>query len=133
MFPCCRLTKLSERATEQIAHRYADWGDPGCTANIVKVKLGLMLVDKANSTDYYYIPVWKFFVDTIQTDEYNERETISMGEEREMPPEFTKLAENVYIDEYGDPNNINYEYSLRYNVFTINALDGSAVDSDLGF
>ena len=57
---------------------------------------------RANSTDYYYIPVWKFFVDIIPTDEYNERESISMGEEREMPPEFTKLSDDVYIDEYGE-------------------------------
>lgn len=124
--------EISKRATEQIAQRYADWGDPGCTANIVKVELGLMRVDKANSTDYYYIPVWKFFVDTIHTDEYNESRSMSMGE-IEMPPGFTKLAEDVYIDENGVPNNINYEYSLRYNVITINAIDGSVIDSGLGY
>ena len=139
--------EISQRATEQIAHRYVDmvgeriddrsgidWGDPGCTANIVSAKLGLMRVDKANTTDYYYIPVWKFFVDTIHTDEYYERTGREDSPDLEdMPPGFTKLAENVYIDEYGNPNNTNYEYSLGYDVITINALDGSAVDSDLGF
>ena len=64
--------KISQRATEQIAQSFAnavnedivdgiDWSDPGCTASIKKVKLGLMRVDKTNSNDFYYIPVWKFF------------------------------------------------------------------------
>lgn len=122
--------EIMQRAIEQIGQRYADtvsedivngidWGDPGCTANIVKVKLGLMRVDKANSTDYYYIPVWKFFVDTIHTDEYYERtgtEPLSLG-----------------IDANGNPMEINCEYSFRLNVVTINALDGSIIDSALGY
>ena len=93
-----------------------------------------MRVDKANSTDYYYMPVWKFFVDIIHTDEYYERTGREDSPDLEdMPPGFTKLAENVYIDEYGNPNNISYEYSLGYDVITLNALDGSTIDSDLGF
>ena len=130
--------KISQRAIEQIAQRYADsvrknidkngidWGDPGCTANIKKVKLGLMRVDKANSNDYYYIPVWKFFVETVNTDEYYKRTGTSPDHDGD------------YLDEDGNPtlvlySNLNYEYSLRMNVISINALDGSTIDSDLGY
>lgn len=123
---------ISERAIEQIAQKYAnvagediingiDWGDPGCTANIVKAELGLMRVAKADSDDYYYIPVWKFFADTIHTDEYYER----TGTE--------PTGDDDSVDEDGNANYINYNYSLGYDVITINALDGSTIDSDLGF
>lgn len=125
--------KISQRATEQIAQRFADivsedirsdginWGDPGCTAKIAKAELGLMRVGKANGPDYYYIPVWKFFVDLEHTDEYYER----TGIENSMDDDYD-------VDEK-NPSNINYEYSLGYDVVTINAIDGSVVDSDLGY
>ena len=130
--------EISQRAIEQIAQRYADtvaedidsdgidWGDPGCTANIAKAELGLMRVDKANSTDYYYIPVWKFFVETVHTDEYYERTGIE-------PLKPDSVADIEFRIENGYSLNVNYEYSLRYNVITINALDGSTIDSDLGY
>ena len=126
--------EISQRAIEQIAQRYADsvsediidgvdWGDPGCTANIIKVELGLTRVDKLNSNDYYYIPVWKFFAETEHTDEYYER----TGTE--------PMGNNDFIDEDRIINNINfeYDYARMCNVITINALDGSAVDSGLGY
>lgn len=123
---------IAQRAIEQIAQRYADavsedivngidWGDPGCTANIISVKLGLMRIAKAGSDDYYYIPVWKFFVKTEHTDEYYERTG--------MEP----LDSDDFVDEDGNAMDINYEYSIRSNVITINALDGSVIDSDLGY
>jgi hypothetical protein len=140
--------KLSQRAIDQIAQRFADavienidrdgidWGDPGCTANIIKAELGLARIDKPNSTDYYYIPVWKFFVDIIHTDEYYERtgKEDSLGE-IEMPPGFTKLDDNLYIDEYGNPNNSSYEYdcAVGIDVVTVNAIDGSAIDPYVGY
>lgn len=122
--------------SEDIDSSGIDWGDPGCTANIISVKLGLMRVAKANSDDYYYIPVWKFFVDTIHTDEYYERTGIEDSLSLEdMPAGFTKLGDDVYIDEDGTPTNINREYNSAtgMNVITINALDGSTIDSDLGY
>jgi|GEM_PF-959329 len=140
--------KLSQRAVDQIAQRLADsvienidrdgidWGDPGCIANIIKAKLGLERIDKPDSTDYYYIPVWKFFVDIIHTDEYYERTGIKESlDERDMPPGFTKLADNVYIDEYGNPTNSSYEYdcAVGINVVTVNAIDGSAIDPYVGY
>jgi hypothetical protein len=127
--------KISQRATEQIAQSFADavnedivdgidWGDPGCTASIQKVKLGLMRVAKANSNDFYYIPVWKFFIDLEHTDEFYKR----TGKE--------PLGDN-YLDKDGKPTialygNLNNTYSLGLSVITINALDGSIIDSGLG-
>ncbi len=131
--------EISQRAIEQVAQREADmvgekiddrtgidWGDPGCTADIVKVELGLMRVDKVNSNDYYYIPVWKFFVNVIHTDEYYER----MGIEPRKP---VSVADIEFRIENGYSININGEYSLGYDVITLNALDSSTIDSDLGF
>jgi hypothetical protein len=140
--------KLSQRAIDQIAQRLADsviedkdkngidWGDPGCIANIIKAELGLERIDKPDSTDYYYIPVWKFFVDLEHTDEYYERTGIKESlDERDMPPGFTKLSDNVYIDEYGNPTNSSYEYdcAVGINVVTVNAIDGSAIDPYVGY
>ena len=124
---------ISQRAIEQISKRYADrvsenidgngidWGDPGCTANIAKVELGLMRVAKANSDDYYYIPVWKYFIELEHTDEYYKR----TGTE--------PMDESDFIDENGNTGNMNYEYSLRMDVVTFNAFDGSVIDSNLGY
>jgi hypothetical protein len=123
--------KISQRALEQISQRYADmvdenidsngidWGDPGCTANITKVELGLMRIAKANSNDYYYIPVWKFFIDLEHTAEYYERTN--------SEPLLVNEDENNFI------NIINYEYSLRCDVITVSALDGSVIDGQLGY
>ena len=130
---------ISQRAIEQIAQIHADdviedldssgmdWGDPGCTANIVKVELGLTRVAKANSEDYYYIPVWKFFVDLEHTDAYYERTG--------TPSDYYQ----DYLDGDGNPTAVLYsnlicDYRVGwYNVITINALDGSTIDSDLGY
>lgn len=140
--------KLSQRAIDQIAQRMAgsvienidrdgiDWGDPGCTANIIKAELGLARIDKPNSTDYYYIPVWNFFVDLEHTDEYYKRTGIKESlDERDMPPGFTKLSDNVYIDEYGNPTNRSHEYNyaVGIGVVTVNAIDGSAIDPYVGY
>lgn len=132
--------EISQRAREQIAQRFADivserkdsngmdWGDPGCSANIIDVKLGLTRVAKVNSEDYYYLPVWKFFVGVEHTEEYYERtgsKPFSQLQDREH-----------YVDEDGKPLLqlcFEYDYAWGCDVITVNALDGSIIDSDLGY
>ena len=77
--------EIAKRATAQIGQRWVyeateaknnegeDTSDPGSTATVTKVELGLMRVAKADSDDYYYIPVWNFFTDFEHTDDYWER------------------------------------------------------------
>ena len=124
--------EISQRAIEQISQRFSDsvtedivdridWGDPGCTANIVDVELGLSRISKENSSDYYYLPVWKFFIELEHTDGYYERTGVE-------PP-----GNDDYIDENGYPSNINFEYSRGLDVITLNALDGTVIDNSLGY
>ena len=132
--------EISQRAIEKIAQIHADdviedidsngvdWGDPGCTANIIKVELGLTRVAKANSEDYYYIPVWNFFVDIEHTDEYYER----TGTEPQKPVSVEDIEFRIE-NGYSINTCLEYKYAEGCNVITINALDGSIIDGDLGY
>ena len=85
------------------------------------VELGLSRISKENSSDYYYLPVWKFFIELEHTDGYYERTGVE-------PP-----GNDDYIDENGYPSNINFEYSRGLDVITLNALDGTVMDNSLGY
>ncbi len=99
-----------------------DMSDPGCTLKITKVALGLMRVAKANSSDYYYIPVWNFFSDMKHSPEYYER----MGFE---PSNMDDL-----VDENGNINGgVTDGDPFAWGAVTVNALDGSIIDRDLGY
>ena len=126
--------EIFDRAKEHIIHRWAyeavgkkdndgkDVSDPGCTVKITKVNLGLMRVAKANSDDYYYIPVWNFFSDMEHTPGYYER----MG--------FQPLTKDMMMDENGNYNGgITDGDPIASGAITVNALDGSIIDRNLGY
>ena len=127
--------EISKRAAAQIGQRWAynaieaksnegkDMSDPGCTAIITKVELGLMRVAKADSDDYYYIPVWNFFTDFEHTDDYWER----IGEEP------FSWEDHDYVDEQGNSTSMVSSYPQAWGAVTINALDGSVINRDLGY
>ena len=127
--------EISQRAAAQIGQRWAynaieaksnegkDMSDPGCTAKITKVELGLMRVAKADSDDYYYIPVWNFFTDLEHTDDYGER----IGEEPYA------WEDHDYVDEEGNSTCMVSSYPQASGAVTINAIDGSVIDRDLGY
>ena len=99
-----------------------DVSDPGCTLKITKVALGLMRVAKANSSDYYYIPVWNFFSEIENTPGYYER----MG--------FEPFNMDNIVDENGNINcGVTDGDPFAWGAVTVNALDGSIIDRDLGY
>ncbi len=99
-----------------------DVSDPGCTLKITKVALGLMRVAKANSSDYYYIPVWNFFSDMEHTPEYYERTG------------FEPFNMDNIVDENGNINGGTTDGDpFAGGAITVNALDGSIIDRDLGY
>ena len=127
--------EISQRAAAQIGQRWAydaieaksnegkDMSDPGCTAIITKVELGLMRVAKADSDDYYYIPVWNFFTDFEHTDDYWER----------TGTEPYSWDDQDYVDEEGNSTIMYDSYPQAWGAVTINALDGSVIDRDKGY
>lgn len=128
--------KIAQRAAAQIGQFWAynaieaksnegkDMSDPGCTAIITKVELGLMRVAKADSEDYYYIPVWNFFTDLEHTDDYWER----TGREPYSSDEHDD------VDEDGNLNcGLLDGFPQDGTAVTINALDGSVIDRNLGY
>lgn len=130
---------ISQRAKEQIAQLWAyevankkdnngvDWSDPGCTANITNVELGLMRIAKPGGDDYYYIPVWNFFSALEHTPEYEKRFLDAFGDEA--------LSQDDYVDKDGNPNSGMTDGFLQWGgpAVTINALDGSVIDRNLGY
>lgn len=127
--------EIAQRATAQIgqfwaynaieakSHNGEDTSDPGCTAKVTKVELGLMRVAKADSDDYYYIPVWNFFTDLEHTDGYYERTGI----------EAFSWEDHDFVDEEGNSTIMKCSYPQAWGAVTINALDGSVIDRDLGY
>lgn len=126
--------EIFNRAKEHIIQRWAyeavgakdndgnDVSDPGCTAIITKVNLGLMRVAKANSDDYYYIPVWNFFSDMEHTPGYYER----MG--------YEPKTQDMLVDENGNTNGgVTDGDPAAWGAVTVNALDGSIIDRNLGY
>ena len=101
--------------------------DPGATVYVTKVELGLMRVMKANSNEYYYIPVWNFFSDFEHTDAYIEEVYTSKGYTY-GPPTLSDC-----VDENGNPNILTSSYPQAWGAVTINAIDGSIIDRDLGY
>ena len=120
--------EIYDRAKEHVVQRWAyeavgkkdnegkDVSDPGCTVKIYNVELGLMRIAKANSDDYYYIPVWNFFSDLEHTEDYYERTGIKQ-----------------FADENSDSENYYDRYQYRWGAITVNALDGSIIDRNLGY
>ncbi len=127
--------EISQRATAQIGQRWAyeateaksnegkDTSDPGSTAVITNVELGLMRVAKADSDNYYYIPVWNFFTEFEHTDGYWER----------MGTEPFSWDEHEFVDEEGNSTTMVSSYPQAWGAVTINALDGSVIDRNLGY
>ena len=128
--------EIAPIAIDRVAMRHHDcdmldmdgnYKDPGATAYIIKVELGLMRVMKANSSEYYYIPVWNFFSDFEHTDAYIEEFYTSKGYTY-GPPTLSDC-----VDEEGEPNILVSSYPYAWGAVTINALDGSVIDRDLGY
>lgn len=127
--------EIAQRATAQIGQFWAynaieakshdgeDMSDPGCTAKITKVELGLMRVAKADSDEFYYIPVWNFFTDLEHTDDYWER----------TGKELFSWEDHDFVDENGNSTDKICSYPQAWGAVTINALDGSVIDRDLGY
>ena len=126
--------EIFDRAKEHIIRRWAyeavdakdndgnDMSDPGSTAIITKVNLGLMRVQKKDSDDYYYIPVWNFFSDFEHTPVYYERTGTQP---------FTK---DMAMDENGNYNGgVTDGDPTAWGAITVNALDGSIIDRNLGY
>jgi beta-lactamase regulating signal transducer with metallopeptidase domain len=100
--------------------------DPGCTVNVTRVELGLMRVMKADSAEYYYIPVWNFYSDVEHTQSYQDK--WNKGEDYEEV-----MAELKGVDERGNPNFRLSDYPQAWGSVTINALNGSVIDRDKGY
>ena len=110
-------------AVEARSNEGKDMSDPGCTAIITKAELGLMRVAKADSADYYYIPVWNFYTDLEHTDDYWER----------TGTEPYSWDDHDYVDKDGNPETLYSGYGYEGGSVTINALDGSVIDRDKGY
>ncbi len=113
--------EISERAIDQISRKFGEYGvvaeGDGGTVNVSRVELGLMRVAKQGSPDYYYLPVWNFF----NTFDGNYKEKPGAGEA--LPP----------VDENGNPTSRYDGYPQALGAVTINALDGSVIDRNLGY
>lgn len=98
--------------------------DNGCTVKVNRVELGIMRVDVRNGNDYYYLPVWSVFSDIEATEAY-----------RATQKQFEDIGDRYALDENGDP--IHAGFSSGDNQasasVTINAIDGSVIDRDLGY
>lgn len=98
--------------------------DNGCTVKVNRVELGLMRVDVRNGNDYYYLPVWSVFSDIEATEAY-----------RGTQKQFEDIGDRYALDENGDPIHAglsSYDNQTTASV-TINAIDGSVIDRDLGY
>jgi hypothetical protein len=126
--------EIAQAAVKQLAvfHKYAVQGDDGeyrdvgCTVHVTKAELGLMRVAKADSSEYYYIPVWNFYSDVEHSKEYQEKWYKGKDYEEAM-------AELKEVDEKGNPNCMVSGYPQAWGAVTINALDGSVIDRDKGY
>lgn len=119
--------EIKERAIEQLAQKwiYQADADPGCTAKITKVELGLMRIAKVDSNDYYYIPVWNFFAEFNNTDDFLRK----MEELGKIPSNKSEDA----VDAYGNPTKTSASFPQAWGAVTVNALDGSIIDRNLGY
>jgi|AGTN01.3.fsa_nt_gi Antirepressor regulating drug resistance, predicted signal transduction N-terminal membrane component len=121
---------IEQIALEQLANRFQyyvderDGSDPGCTAVVTKVELGLMRVMKANSGEYYYIPVWNFFSNIAHTEAYIEK----WGAKAVT----TFTVENC-VDKDGNPYSFVTGYPWAWGAITLSAIDGSLIDRNLGY
>jgi hypothetical protein len=117
--------EISQRAVEQIATKYGEYGvvaeGNGGTVNVSRVELGLMRVAKQDSADYYYLPVWNFF-NTFEGN-YKEKPGKNPDAEESYSP----------VDEDGNPTSLSDGYPQAWGAVTINALDGSVIDRNLGY
>lgn len=127
--------EVSKRAIEQTIQRWGyeasgkenmngeDISDPGCIVKITKVELGLTRIALADRDSFYYIPVWNFFTTFEHTDGYYEKHGI------------VPFSWDGYVgaDEEGNPESIVTGYPQAWGAITINAIDGSVIDRDLGY
>ncbi len=111
--------EIKQRAYAQLEAKYADirtMANPDLLGvNVTGIRFGMARVDRPDSGDYYYLPVWDF---------YNEG---AFPENPDNEPIET-------IDEQGDVIGGVYSgYALEtYNAVTINAIDGSVIDRLIG-
>lgn len=98
--------------------------DNGCTVKVNRVELGLMRVDVRNGNDYYYLPVWSVFSDVEATEAYHETQK-----------QFEDIGDRYALDENGDPIHAGFSSSDNQATasVTINAIDGSVIDRNLGY
>ena len=98
--------------------------DNGCTIKVDRLELGLMRVDVRNGNDYYYLPVWSVYSDIEATEAY-----------RKMQKQFKDIGDRYALDENGDPIHAGFSSSDNQATasVTINAIDGSVIDRDLGY
>jgi len=119
--------EIKERAIEQLAQKwiYQADADPGCTVKINKVELGLMRVSITNSNEFYYIPVWNFFAELNNTDDFLKRM-------EELGKSVSNKSEDA-VDAYGNPAKTTALFPQAWGAVTVNALDGSIIDRNLGY
>lgn len=120
------VTQLAVRNKWSVQNDKGEDVDPGCTVRVTKVELGLMRVMKADSNEYYYIPVWNFFSEVEHTGAYYDKYGKGKSEE-----EVTRERQSV--DEKGNPYAKAAGYPQAWGAVTLSALDGSVINRDLGY
>ncbi len=116
--------KIAQKGVAQLIQKFSKYGfvtkGTGGTITITRVELGLMRVAKKNSPEYYFIPVWNFF-----NQEKDAGYLKKPGAAEPTPP--------PEVDEQGDPSSFVDGYPDAWGSVTINALDGSVIDKDVGY
>lgn len=114
--------EVSARALPQIRafYKYDVENDPGATASVTRVELGIMRVGKPN--EYTYLPVWHFFSNIEHTEAYKQK---YYKDDDESPRD--------WVDKDGNPYTLVTGYPDAWGSVTINAIDGSIIDKDLGY
>jgi hypothetical protein len=119
--------EIAAKALEQVAiyQRYTAQNDPGATITITRAELGLMRVAKRNSDGYYYLPVWNFYSEVTHTEAYD----AMYGQGKDG----TDVPSPEDVDADGNPACLTSGFPQNYGSVTINAIDGSVIDKDLGY
>ncbi|HPK14524.1 MAG: Regulatory protein BlaR1 [Firmicutes bacterium ADurb.Bin248] len=116
--------EIAAKAIEQVAvyQRYTAEYDPGATVTVTRAELGLMRVAKRNGDGYYYLPVWNFYSEVAHTEAYYTK--YGKGGNGSSPGD---------VDANGNPACLVSGFPQNYGSITINAIDGSVIDKDLGY
>ncbi len=118
------FNEIATRAVEQVSvfRRYEIQNDPDVSITITRAELGLMRVAKQNG-GYYYLPVWNFYSDLEHSAAYIAK--------------YYKGEDGGAIDEVDENGNYlggkTAGFPQNYGSVTINAIDGSVINKDLGY